>query len=550
MYTVLIVDDEPLSQVGLKSMIDWAELEVEIVGTASNGLSALEDIRRLRPDIVIADLRMPMLDGLGLVERCRAEPDGCPVFVVVTGYADFDSLRRAMRDSVVDYLVKLELDESSLRAGVEKAKAAVRERRRIGLSPQSGAIADPFAETVLTRLLTGSFSDDDEAAAALMRSGVSLRGAGFRVALFDVEYAGEGRLSEEERLRAYRCAVDMVKQIVGREMLVMVVPFDTTSFAAVLCAGSSDAEGISAPGSSDGKCVETLEGARDVVEKYFGLRLRAGVGLERRRAIEAAESYREARAALAVASNVSPIVVFERGGASPRSSSRLLREEVIRALRSRSAAAFRSVLNEALAELDRPDISLTESLALCCEFFYPVLEHLDGARSVVDSVFSDESENRRSPFSARNPRAASAWLKLFGEGVCAYIESVEIRGRNPLVAGVKRYVRENYASHLSLAEISSRFDVSPNHLSTVFKKYAGIGFAEYVAEVKIEKAKELIASGRYKMFQVAQLVGFEDAFYFSKVFKRVTGMSPREFYLSRCERGPSMSAEDGEGCEE
>ena len=100
MYSLLIVDDEPLSQVGLKSMVDWASLDVEIVGAAPNGLAALEAIGRLRPDIVIADLRMPLLDGLGLVERCRAEPDGGPAFIMVTGYADFDSLRRAMRDSV------------------------------------------------------------------------------------------------------------------------------------------------------------------------------------------------------------------------------------------------------------------------------------------------------------------------------------------------------------------------------------------------------------------------------------------------------------------
>jgi len=577
-YTLLIVDDEPLSQVGLKSMVDWASLDVEIVGTAPNGLAALEEIGRLRPDIVIADLRMPMLDGLGLVERCRAEPDGGPAFIIVTGYADFDSLRRAMRGSVVDYLLKLELDEAALRASVEKAKAAVRERKRMGLSSPAGAVGgDPFAETALARLLSGSYADAEEARASLERSGLSLGPEGFRVALFKAEYAGEGRLSGDERLRAYCCAVDMVKQVVGREAAVMVVPFGVYSFAAVL--GAPAAEGEAASDITDdvtsrmvgildrardvtsrmigildrasdvtSRMVGILDRARDVVEKYFGVSLRAGVGSERRESVKAAESYREAQVALGSASAERPIVAFERlrvrdpGSGAPRREGRRavgFRDELLEALSSRQADSFRSVVGRALKELGTADVSLAEALALCSEILYPVLERLEGAQDLLDSLFPDESEGWRCLFSASNPHEAAAWLTTVGDGVGARLESAQIRGRNPLVSGVRKYVLENYASRLSLTEVARRFEVSPNHLSTLFKKYAGVGFADFVARVKVEKAKELIAGGRYKMFQVAQILGFEDAFYFSKVFKRVAGMSPRDFYLSRCEREPS-----------
>jgi len=553
MYRMLIVDDEPLSRVGLKSMVDRADLDVEVVGTASNGLEALESIGRLRPDIVIADLRMPALDGLGLIERCRADAELCPAFIVVTGYADFDSLRRAMRDSAVDYLVKLELDEASLRASVEKAKAAVREKKRQGLASPSGAGADPFAETVLARLLSGSFADGREAISALERSGLSLGASGFRVALFEAEYAGEGRLSEEERLRAYCCAIDMVKQVVGREIPVMVVAFDAYSFAAFLGEGEPAASGAE---SSDASFIGILERVRDVVEKYFGLRLRAGLGRRRLEPVEAAESCREARLALAAASGGEAIVSFDdlrrRGGeeAARAGDKELLegfRARVIAALSARSAESLRSALLEALDELERPDADLAFALALCCEFLYPVLERLGEAQELLDSAFPGPSGLWRVLFSAPSPRAASAWLSAFGEKVVSRLESAEMRSRNPLVSGVKRYVMENYSSRLTLVDLAERFEVSPNHLSTLFKKYAGLGFAEYVAQVKIEKAKELIAGGGYKMFQVAQLLGFEDAFYFSKVFKRVSGMSPREFYLSSCERGPAGEDRDSIG---
>jgi two-component system response regulator YesN len=196
-------------------------------------------------------------------------------------------------------------------------------------------------------------------------------------------------------------------------------------------------------------------------------------------------------------------------------------------------------VRESLEELRAPEVGLAEALALCCEILYPILERLEGADSLLDSLFPGEPKGWRCLFSASSPRAAAAWLEAVGDGVGARLDSAEMRGRNPLVAGVRRFVVENWASRLSLSDVARRFEVSPNHLSTLFKKYAGLGFSDFVAQVKVEKAKELIAGGRYKMFQIAQLVGFEDAFYFSKVFKRVAGVSPRDYYLSRCEREPS-----------
>jgi two-component system response regulator YesN len=94
---------------------------------------------------------------------------------------------------------------------------------------------------------------------------------------------------------------------------------------------------------------------------------------------------------------------------------------------------------------------------------------------------------------------------------------------------VRGYVAKNIRGKLALADVAKIFRVSPNHLSTVFKKCSGIGFNEFVAKAKVEKAKELLLRGGHRMFEIAQTLGFDDAFYFSKVFKRVTGFSPREF---------------------
>lgn len=102
---IMLVEDEPAILRGLSANITQCSKDYEIIGTAYNGIDALEAIRTQKPDIVITDIRMPMMDGLDLIEAAR---EFCPdtYFVILTGYAEFEYAKRAMKLQVVDYLLK------------------------------------------------------------------------------------------------------------------------------------------------------------------------------------------------------------------------------------------------------------------------------------------------------------------------------------------------------------------------------------------------------------------------------------------------------------
>lgn len=120
MYKLLIVDDEPLVQAGIKSMLNWNELEIEICGTAMNGQSALKIIENSSPDIVLTDIKMPIMSGLELAKICYERYGNLsPAFIILTSYEDFHMAREALTYQVSDYLVKLELTPESLRESVE-----------------------------------------------------------------------------------------------------------------------------------------------------------------------------------------------------------------------------------------------------------------------------------------------------------------------------------------------------------------------------------------------------------------------------------------------
>jgi two-component system response regulator YesN len=101
--------------------------------------------------------------------------------------------------------------------------------------------------------------------------------------------------------------------------------------------------------------------------------------------------------------------------------------------------------------------------------------------------------------------------------------------KQQVIARVEDYIRRNLEKHLSLHEVAEVFNFSPNYLSQLFSKYAGEGFVDYISAMRINAAKEMLARGEGPIYTIAEKLGFESAFYFSKVFKRVEGISPRDF---------------------
>lgn len=128
MIKILLADDEIEARDNIVQYIDWAANGMELVGAAGDGEEALEMIRSLRPDIAILDIYMPRLSGLQVIERCRAELDEPPAFIIVSGYNDFAYAQQAIRLKVEEYLLKPFLD-SELMEAIQRALLQIELRR-------------------------------------------------------------------------------------------------------------------------------------------------------------------------------------------------------------------------------------------------------------------------------------------------------------------------------------------------------------------------------------------------------------------------------------
>ena len=160
---------------------------------------------------------------------------------------------------------------------------------------------------------------------------------------------------------------------------------------------------------------------------------------------------------------------------------------------------------------------------------YLSLSLLNNGEQIVTSIFSDRPNGYRSLYEMTTVEQIMDWLKELRDGLCETFDSQNKNYKNHIVVNVKKYIKEHVNEKLSLNVVAEVFNISPNYLSVLFSKYNDVGFTDYINQCKIEVAQKMLAEGDYKIYEISDKLGFESAFYFSRVFKKVTGVSPKNY---------------------
>lgn len=410
MFKVLLVDDEPLVLIGLQGMLDWNSLGWEIAGTARNGSEALSLIRETDPDLVLCDIRMPVMDGLELAGKCREQGQGLPLFVMLTSYEEFNYVRQSMTLGAMEYLIKLDLTPQILEKTLRRAEERI-ERERALLSPAPPPDGDRLAQyrsRLFLQLYSGLFGDPD----AFRRAGADL-GLEFDAPCYTTALGvlQNRSLDTKEMATLSSGIINMAAGVLPKYMPCTVTAMGLHHFSALFPLQSE--EGL------EEKLRGVLEKAGEILYGYFGTPIWWAVGEPVNDILETRRSHQSAFAARSQLSAEQPIVF----------------------VRSQSA----------------PDYHAQQ------------------------------------------------------------------------VAKVKNYICKNLDKRLSLNEVASVFNFSPNYLSQLFAQWGESGFVEFVTATRINAAKELMATTNLKIYEIGERLGFESAFYFSKVFKKVEGVTPREY---------------------
>lgn len=538
MYKLLIVDDEPLVQVGIKSMLNWSEQNIEIIGTALNGQAALRLIEEHSPDIVITDIKMPVMSGLELIRLCRERyGNERPWFIILTSYEDFHMVKEAITYQVTDYLVKLELTPETLKEAVDRVMERI--RRTEDIREPAESIVHPFYDKFFIRLLNNLFESEEQFLLQSRDLNLDFHYGSYIcchgvMRLSREDDSGTASLSMEKQLTLFYTSMQMLKELAGKYLPCYGLSLDMRHFALIFCYESAPDEQAAADRTEElAKILRSISGT---LTKYYNVSFRCGIGNPVEAPLAICDSYQCSRQACQITTEDKPIAGFddcirqESGHGSFNMS--LFRADLTKAFEEYDAAVLSRTL-DSLCELflAHPN-HYVQALDGACNILFLSISLLQDGEKIVSGIFKDNPDGYRSIYKQTTVEQIVNWLGFFERQLCQIFENRHKDYKNRIVTNVKKYIGEHVSERLSLNEVAAVFGISPNYLSQLFGKYNDVGFSEYINICKINEAKRLLDEGTLKVYEVAEKLGFESSFYFSKVFKKVEGMSPTEYLNS------------------
>jgi two-component system response regulator YesN len=492
-------------------MLPWAEMNIEIAATARNGGQAAELIRKLRPHIVISDIKMPVKSGLDLARECAETYGKPPLFIMLTSYEEFDYVRQALKLQAVDYLIKLELTPESLKEAVLKAVDAL---ARYGENGGGQVTHDKF----FTQLYNDLFEDEESYESQRAALGIE-----FGAPLYAAVVCGiVGGGAENPPLRA--SAMRMFREALSKTYECCLTPSLPDPRRFIITCGLPGSDGAE----TRLKLEDTLRRSADITRSYFGAPVYAAAGVIVPNPRDLRASYVSA-ARLADKWGPDSPVVFAWNAAADAFAFGDVREALVRAFREYDAEVLVQAIEQITAFFEEHPDQLVGALDAASNVLYLVMDTLEDGESIAERVFAHEPDGYRKLYRLRSVGKAMDWLKRLGDECRGVLLARRQDSRRRVIAPVQEYIARNLDKRLSLNEVAAVFNFSPSYLSQLFAKHTDKGFVEYITSLRVAAAKRMLVEDSAKIYEVADRLGFENAFYFSKVFKKVEGISPTQY---------------------
>lgn len=517
MYSVLVVDDEARQREAVIKSVDWQGAGFNVVGDAENGIEALEQLEKLEPDLILTDIKMPLMTGLELARKAR-EVRPATKLVILSGYDDFEYAQEAFKYNVIRYLLKpisaQELDDELVKIREEMDYEF--EQLKSGTSDENTSIRLEKAEFLLPLLLgTGDDNYPDEVLLqTAKRLGiVKSDGDCFSVVVSKFKNLQGKNVTESHHM-------DFVNAIVGKYA-------DCESF---LVNGRIVTLVTSTPADMSTKLrlpvIEMVQSAKKLLSQKCTIGISQTVdrpsllAFACTQAITARRYTSDGAGDIRYINDQEPKSSFEYE-AVDKSVDRL--EQL---LKVGTKQEINDYLEEMLAGKSRDGID------------YLIIQILATAHRCV-SVLTDA--NALSELFSSNNFITSRLSFDYNERYKKELISLCLNARD-MISRSQRHESESICDKalqiinneymnedLSLTDASEKLGVSPNYLSALIKKTKSQNFVSLVTERRMKAASDLLLCTSMKIFEISQKCGYSDQHYFSYCFKRYYGMSPNKY---------------------
>ncbi len=537
MYKVFLVEDEIVIREGIKNKIHWEEEGFILVGDESDGELAYPMIIREQPDILITDIKMPFMDGLELSKLLKKDMPKLKI-IIISGYSDFGYAQQAIDIGVNEYLLK-PITSSKLVAAVKNAAAVIEKERKekqmleqyqqLVYQKQGEKRKDFFNALVSGKMSLSQIIEQEE------ELGINMVARAFCVLLF--QFKGQEDMYEYSN-DIVQCETRMAQALI-RFPDIKVFERGMDGWAFILM-GENE---LQINELTRELCNLLIRICEDKAH-YFG-----GIGRVVHRVRDLQQSYLDANSAFSLR-------YFE-------SRDQFLSYNDVRNIKAQIGNRINvSELN--LERLEKLDRNLLEeflkrgtihdvdefvdsyfdgfgSTAMRSTIFRHYIM-VDGYSAIMKFLKTLKYPKEKIDNSLKSMNSVIDHLSSF-EDCCKFYksilkEAIDLRNKNSqkryvgLIEQAKEYMHLKFAmSDLTLDQVASAVNLSPNYFSSLFNQETGMTFIEYLTEIRMEKAKDYLRCSGRKISEIGFLVGYLDSHYFSYIFKKTQNCTPSEYRI-------------------
>lgn len=532
---VFLVEDEMVIRRGIKNSIDWEKEGYIFCGEASDGELAYPMIIKEKPDILITDIRMPFMDGLELCKLVKKELPNIKI-LILSGYDEFDYAKEAIRLGVTEYLLKPISSGKLLEALNGVSESIRREKEDKDLvrkyMEEMRKNTEHEKQKFFEQMIAGNLSMAD-ALETGKKYEMNLSAGMYNLLLFRFTLGEENRKSGELLGEAEYA----IKKLTERLEYVFEFQRDVEGWAFLLMADNEE--------QMSERVKELSKDLEEIMKNYSTIAYFGGIGQPVARLRELEESFREAERALAarftmelnriisvedirMAQNVDTLDDIEITSFGEIEKTRTMLEKFLNNGAEDEIDEFVDVYINELPEENLKSVLMRQYIIM--DAYIVMMSFCEKIEGIEGEMQAQSEELKNSMKTIQTLEEIKNYIRMLLKKIIGVRDTISGRRYSDIIEIAKDQIRKTYMSdEISLNTIAAEVGMSPSYFSSIFSKEMGKTFVEYLTEIRMDRAKELLMCSSMKTSEIGYEVGYKDPHYFSYIFKKTQNCTPKEF---------------------
>lgn len=532
---VFLVEDEMVIRRGIKNSIDWEKEGYIFCGEASDGELAYPMIIKEKPDILITDIRMPFMDGLELCKLVKKELPNIKI-LILSGYDEFDYAKEAIRLGVTEYLLKPISSGKLLEALNGVSESIRREKEDKDLvrkyMEEMRENTEHEKQKFFEQMIAGNLSMAD-ALETGKKYEMSLSAGMYNLLLFRFTLGEENRKSGELLGEAEYA----IEKLTERLEYVFEFQRGVEGWAFLLMADNEE--------QMSERVKELSKDLEEIMKNYSTIAYFGGIGQPVARLRELEESFGEAERALAarftmelnriisvddirMAQNVDTLDDIEITSFGEIEKTRTMLEKFLNNGAEDEIDEFVDVYINELPEENLKSVLMRQYIIM--DAYIVMMSFCEKIEGIEGEMQAQSEELKNSMKTIQTLEEIKNYIRMLLKKIIGVRDTISGRRYSDIIEIAKDQIRKTYMSdEISLNTIAAEVGMSPSYFSSIFSKEMGKTFVEYLTEIRMDRAKELLMCSSMKTSEIGYEVGYKDPHYFSYIFKKTQNCTPKEF---------------------